>query len=236
MAIRNIVKIDEDKCNGCGICVRACAEGAIQIIDGKARLVSEIYCDGLGACLGHCPQDAITIEKREAKAFDEAETNRHILVGAGKPELPCGCPGTMARHIERKTTGTSSALPNEQSSSALTNWPVQLMLIPTNAPYLKNADLLLAADCVPFSCSEFHQKLLAGKALIIGCPKLDDANIYVEKLSEILRINKPKSLTVAHMEVPCCKGLIRIAEAAIAGSGVNIAINDITVGINGVIK
>jgi Pyruvate/2-oxoacid:ferredoxin oxidoreductase delta subunit len=229
--IRKIVKIDEDKCDGCGQCVPSCAEGAIQIVDGKAKLVSDIYCDGLGACLGECPKDAITIEEREAPAFDEAAAQEHDRRQQDEEALPCGCPGSAARTIEREQA--PAAQPAAPAQSGLSHWPVQLKLVPFNAPYFQEADLLLVADCVPFALADFHARFLQGNPIAIGCPKLDDANFYVEKLADILRESSVKSLTVVHMEVPCCRGLTRIAAAAIDASGAAIPVNDVTISISG---
>jgi len=217
MAKRKIIKIDEEKCNGCGKCVPNCAEGALQIIDGKAKLVSEIFCDGLGACLGHCPQDAITIEEREAEAFDEEKTKEHLV----KEKHTHACPSSKAMELG--------------GSSQLGNWPVQIMLVPENAPYFDGADLLIAADCVAFAHADFHD-LLKGKVLLIGCPKLDDAKFYVEKLTSIFKENNIKSITTAHMEVPCCFGLISIIKEALEASGKNIDHKEITIGIKGDLK
>jgi Pyruvate/2-oxoacid:ferredoxin oxidoreductase delta subunit len=241
MAVRKIVKIDEEKCDGCGLCVPSCAEGAIQIIDGKAKLVSEIYCDGLGACLGTCPQDAITIEEREADEFNEAKAMAHVAKmkaeakPAPAPHPPMGgCPGALARSLQPaaapKTNGPG---PVGEIPSGLVNWPIQLMLVPPSAPYFQGADILLAADCVPFAYPDFHRKILAKKPLVIGCPKLDDARFYVEKLAQLIQQSNIRSLTVAVMEVPCCTGLIQIAEAAIERSGRSIPLKTITFGIQG---
>ena len=232
MAIRNIVKIDEDKCNGCGECVPACAEGAIRIIDGKAKLISEIYCDGLGACLGECPQDAITIEQREAAEFDEQATKAHLAEKKSpQQQSDFVCPGIMARNLR------DNAGPIESGSvsvpSQLSHWPVQLMLVSPQGPYFTNADLLLVADCVPFAMGNFHEKFLKNHSIVVGCPKLDNAEFYIDKLTEILKVNNLKSLTVVHMEVPCCSGLRHIAQKAIAGSGVKMSFKDITVDLRG---
>ena len=232
---RNIVSIDEEKCNGCGLCVSACAEGAIQLIDGKARLVSDVYCDGLGACLGKCPQDAISVDVREAVAFDEAAAVRHVQALAArekaKSKMACGCPGTMAREIKR--THAAERAHSERVPSELTHWPVQLRLVSPMAPYLHEADLLLVADCVPFALADFHDRFLRGKPIVVGCPKLDDANYYVDKLAEIIRNNSLKSLTVVHMEVPCCSGLSRIAGMAREAAGSDVPVRDVTISING---
>ena len=232
MAIRNIVLIDEEKCNGCGDCVGACAEGAIQIIDGKAKLVSEIYCDGLGACLGHCPMDAISIEKRESAEFDEAATEEHLAQMKNKVEKKSfsQCPGTMMQSFAKPADQGS---PDGDVSSQLAHWPVQFSLVSPRAPYFKNADLLVAADCVPFAMGDFHSKLLKGKAVAIGCPKLDDVQPYIDKLAEIIRISDLKSLAVVHMIVPCCSGMAYIAKQAIAASGVKLSFQDITIDLQG---
>jgi len=241
MAKRKIVKIDEQKCTGCGLCIPNCAEGALQIVDGKAKLVKEIYCDGLGACLGHCPEAAITIEERDAAAFDEKATEKHLQKLKKKEEkkdLPCGCPGTAVKSFKKHSPPATSCDQREsrKTESELTQWPVQLMLVPVTAPYLKDADLLIAADCVPFSYPDFHQDFLKGKALVIGCPKLDAATIYEEKLAEIFKSNNIKSVTVVHMEVPCCFGLNQIVNEALRLSGKKIPLKEITVGIRGDLK
>lgn len=232
---RNIIHIDEDKCNGCGLCVPACAEGAIQIIDGKARLAADNLCDGLGACLGHCPQDAIHIEVREADEFDEAAVVKKI--GKKQDGAPAhghgqgGCPSARIMSFEKPQTASLSV--SAPQTSAIGNWPVQLKLIPVSAPFLKGADLLLAADCAPFAYADFHRELLAGKVLLIGCPKLDDAEEYKKKLTAILNENDVKSLTVAYMEVPCCSGLVALAKQALAASDVDIPLQTACIGIRG---
>ena len=225
MTKRKIVHIDEEKCTGCGDCIPNCAEGALQIIDGKAKLVKEIYCDGLGACLGHCPEDAITIEEKEADSFNEEATKKHLddMKKEKNKDLPCGCPGTAVKSFKK-------------FKSELTQWPVQLMLVPVEAPFLKDRDLLIAADCVPFSYPDFHQDYLKDKALVIGCPKLDAATIYEEKLAEIFKRNNIKSITVLHMEVPCCFGLVRIVKEALRLSGKKIPFKEVTIGIKGDVK
>ncbi|MGE5293456.1 MAG: ATP-binding protein [Solirubrobacterales bacterium] len=232
MAVRNVVKIDEAKCNGCGLCATACAEGAIKIIDGKAKLVSDAYCDGLGACLGHCPQDAITIEQREAAAFDEEAVKAHLGHGAKEEEPLFVCPGLAAHQLKPQQYATqqenSHAVPSQ-----LSHWPVQLKLVSPTAPYFADADMLLVADCVPFAMGDFHSRFLRGRSVAVGCPKLDDAGAYIEKLAQILRSNDLRSLTVVHMEVPCCSGLTRVARAAIALSGKSMSFDDVTVSIRG---
>ena len=232
MVLRNVVKIDEKKCNGCGLCVSACAEGAIEIIDGKAKLVSEVYCDGLGACIGHCPEDAITIEKREAAEFNEEDTRAH-LAGENNVQTQAGtlvCPGMMVKKLREKGETTSSAA---QVPSRLSHWPVQLKLVSPAAPYFANADLLLVADCVPFAMGDFHSRFLKNHSIVVGCPKLDDAEFYIEKLGAILKANKLNSLTVIHMEVPCCSALTQIAREAITRSGVKMSFEDVTIDLRG---
>lgn len=232
MALRNIVRIDEDKCTGCGLCATACAEGAIKIINGKARLVSETYCDGLGACLGHCPEDAITIEQREAAEFDEKAVKVH-LGREGKPQTEplFVCPGMAMHQLARDETPTQDDAADVPSQ--LGQWPVQLKLVSPTAPYFADADLLLVADCVPFAMGDFHRKFLRGRGIAVGCPKLDDAQFYVEKFAQILRANHLRSLTVVHMEVPCCSGLTRVAREAIELSGKPLGFEDITISLRG---
>lgn len=238
MPTREIVEIDQQKCNGCGQCVPACAEGAIRIVNGKARLVSDVYCDGLGACLGHCPQDAIRIVKREAAEFDEEAVRNHTArretVAAGHHH---GCPGTAVRSLVGNALPMARPRPTmpqpPTDGHGLANWPVQLHLVPPEAPFLKNADVVLAADCAAFAMPGFHQDVLRGRPLLIGCPKLDDAQAYVEKLTRILSIAGVRSLTVVRMEVPCCMGLMRIAQAAQAMAGSDAPIEEIVVGVGG---
>lgn len=251
--IRKIVHIDEEKCNGCGVCVPACVEGALQIINGKARLASEIYCDGLGACLGKCPQDAITVEEREAPAFDEAATEHHVAetkttktvhacpgagvqqfaraASTGEERLPCDCPSTVVSRFERK-----EATPAARQPSTLAHWPLQLTLVPPGAPFLQGADVLLSGDCVPYAYGNFHRDFLKDHAVLVACPKLDDFGAQQQKLTEILRRSDIKSLTVLHMEVPCCFGLANLARAAVAASGKDIPMTEITIGVRGDVK
>lgn len=248
--IREIVRIDEEKCDGCALCVPACAEGAIRIVDGKAKLLADNLCDGLGACLGHCPQDAIVIEKRDADGFDEHAVETHLKSqgaphppSAPQPEGHGGCPSARMIGFAPPTGGCPSAQVREvappqeggevagRRPSELRQWPVQMHLVPPTAPFLQGAELLLAADCVPFAHPEFHRDLLQGKALLIGCPKLDDGQAYLQKLTAILSRNDIRSLTVAHMEVPCCSGLIAIARQALAASGRDVPLRTVRVGI-----
>ncbi len=237
-ALRKIVRIDEDKCNGCGVCVPACVEGALQIVDGKAKLVSETYCDGLGACLGECPMGAITVEEREAEEFDEDATKHHMEKSVhdhDRDELPCGCPSATITRFERQGTGQSAGEPQHQPSM-LGHWPVQLTLVPPTAPFLKDADLLLVADCVPFAYGDFHQRFLANRALLVACPKLDDYQSHLTKLTDILRHSQVRSLTVLRMEVPCCSGLTRMAQQAIDLSARDTPLREITIGVKGDLK
>lgn len=271
---RNIITISEDKCNGCGNCITGCPEGALQIIDGKARLVSDLFCDGLGACIGTCPQDAITIEEREAQPYDEFKV-MHNIIKAGPnvikahlkhlhdhnettyfnqalrflkdnnidvPEyseqqhsktLPCGCPGSMTKDL-RKNKSPDVTTDNVKLTSELNNWPIQLQLINPGAPYLKNADLLIAADCSPFAYPNFHQRFLKNKILIMFCPKLDKTlDQYIDKLAEIFNTQDIKSITIAHMEVPCCSGIEVVVKKALEKAQKNITIKDYTISING---
>ncbi|OGR60343.1 MAG: hypothetical protein A2X36_08115 [Elusimicrobia bacterium GWA2_69_24] len=279
--VREIVRIDEEKCDGCGLCVPQCAEGAIKIIDGKARLAADNLCDGLGACLGHCPQGAITIEKRAAQDFDEAAVHAALAGGhthapakrtapahaepplplstgrdrarGGSPDArPCGCPGSMQREL-RPARMPAAHAPHADPESAqdrgasapaaapaaggdrpsqLRGWPVQLMLLPERGSMWEGADVLLSADCVPFAMAGFHEKLLAGKTLAIACPKLDDGDFYVEKLSRIFAGNAVKSVTVARMEVPCC-GIDGIVQEALARAKKDLPVKVITLGLRG---
>ena len=243
MATRKIVKIDEEKCTGCGLCIPNCAEGALKIVDGKAKLITDKFCDGLGACLGHCPEDAITVIEREAEEFDEKAVE--VFLHKQKEVEPqpepkpqpvfTGCPSSMAMHFKVSESGAES-VSTKPAVSQLTQWPVQLKLVPINAPYFQDADLLIAADCVPFAYANFHQDFLKGKAVVVGCPKLDDIQFYKEKLTEIFKTNSIKSITVPYMEVPCCFGLVKVTEDAIAASGKNIPFKKIKVGIRGDIK
>ena len=230
--VRKIVKIDEEKCNGCGICIPACAEGALQIIDGKARLVKEQYCDGLGACLGECPQDAITIEEREAEEFNEAAVEHYLHSKEHiHDELPCGCSSATVTQFERPAG--KGEVDTTAQPSMLGHWPVQLTLVPSSAPFLKGADLVLAADCVPFAYAGFHQDFLKDSALVVACPKLDDFEAHLNKLTEIVRQSEPKSITVVRMEVPCCSGLTHMARQALLASGKDIPLKEIIIGIKG---
>ncbi|APV44176.1 4Fe-4S binding domain-containing protein [Dehalogenimonas formicexedens] len=232
MPVRKIVKIDEEKCNGCGECVPSCVEGAIHIIDGKARLVSETYCDGLGACLGECPMDAISIEEREAPEFDEAAAVEHSARKTMKQAVH-SCPSTRMMSFDRPLGAPEKRPAETPDRSMLSNWPVQLTLVPPHAPFLKGADILLTADCVPFAYPNFHRDFLQGKSLLIACPKLDDCEAYLDKLIQIFRNAQPRSVTVLRMEVPCCGGLTQLVRQASLESGVSVPIQETTIGIRG---
>lgn len=270
---RDMISIDEEKCDGCGACIPNCPEGAIQVIDGKARLVGEALCDGLGACVGFCPRGAMTVEKREAEEYDERRVMANILkqgmnvVAAHLKHLDdhgqteylnqalaflkeqdveapdykgqqqpagaaaCGCQGWAP---PERSAAADNATQMGSLQSELRQWPVQLKLVPPKAPYFQNADILIAADCVPFAHGGFHSELLKDKAVIIFCPKLDEGvDAYVEKLSQIFRFNEIKSITIAHMEVPCCFGTNRVVEAAIKKSGKKIPVHSKVVSVKG---
>lgn len=246
--IRKIVSIDQDKCNGCGLCVPACAEGAIRIENGKAVLSADNLCDGLGACLGDCPMDAIKIIEREADEFDEEAVEKHLAatgrapLAHAAPAAPAkpaaapahhgGCPGSRAMSFAPRPAEQEAPAAGKQPSQ-LAQWPVQLHLVPTTAPYFQGADLLIAADCVPFAYADFHRDLLAGKAVVIGCPKLDDTRFYTEKLTELFRVSDIKSITVARMEVPCCGGIVMAARQAHAACGKDIPFTEVVIGVRG---
>lgn len=244
---RKIITIDDELCNGCGECVVACAEGAIQIVNGKARLVKQQYCDGFGDCVGECPTGALIIEELEVEAFDSEATREHLFKTQGSEAVARmeeantrhaaahkagGCPGSKAVSFDKPSAPAQTG----ELPSQLSHWPIQMHLVSPDMPVLKNADLLLAADCTAFSYGDFHRKLLAGKVLIIGCPKLDDTEAYREKLTEIIKKNDLKSLTVAHMEVPCCHGLARLAQEALERAASNLQLQTVILGIHGEIK
>lgn len=298
MALRKIIEIDENICNGCGNCIPNCPEGALQVIDGKARLISDLFCDGLGACIGECPAGAIKVVEREAVPYDETKVMENIarqgksvitahlkhLKDHGETDLynealeylknnnieseeevkmnnndsenqdrlPCGCPGSAVMDLREEKhmdtgkhdikqdnsnpkTARIAELLNQLTSkeSKLRQWPVQIMLVPPNAPYLRNADLLIAADCVPFAYAGFHEDFLENKVLLVGCPKLDDSEFYMKKFTDIIKNNDIKSITVVHMEVPCCFGMLGIVKQAIKDSGKDIPLKAINIGIRG---
>lgn len=238
MAKRKIVEIDRDKCNGCGLCTTACAEGALALdAENKAVLVREIYCDGLGACLDVCPVDALKVVERESDGYDPKAAFDHVLKTRGAAaaskihDTHSGCPGSLARDIP--CDPEEGRGPEAPAPSRLTQWPVQLHLVSPLAPYFRGCDLLIAADCTAFALGGFHDGLLKGKKLVIACPKLDDTQGYVEKLAELIRQNGLASLTVAIMTVPCCSGLERIVRMAVEASGVAVEVKKVVVGIDG---
>lgn len=274
MAKREIITIDEEKCNGCGNCIPGCPEGALQIIDNKARLVSDLFCDGLGACIGDCPEGAISVIKREAEPYDEIKVIKNIAkqgknvikahlehlknhgetgflkqatdyleengienpleveVKASKDKTSCGCPGSSVRDMrDDKREATEDTGISQKSE--LKQWPVQIHLVPVNAPFFDGADLLITADCVPFAYGNFHRDFLKGKILLMGCPKLDDAEFYRDKITDIFKGNNIKSITIVRMEVPCCFGLVKLVKDALLESGKDIPVENITIKVNG---
>ncbi|OGW74705.1 MAG: 4Fe-4S ferredoxin [Omnitrophica bacterium RBG_13_46_9] len=283
MSERKIIKIDKNKCTGCGLCIPNCPEGALQLIDGKVTLISDLFCDGLGGCIGHCPEGAITVEKREAEQYDEKKVMENIAkqgknvikahlshlrdhgehkylrqameflkerdmeIPVEKPTkadhpLPCGCPGSSVMEFSvtpakggqvRKEETPEGGESGPGLVSQLRQWPIQIKLVPPVAPYLADADLLIAADCVPFSYADFHDDFLKGRILLVGCPKLDDSEFYKERITQILKNNDIKSIVCIHMEVPCCFGMLQIVKRALEASGKEIPFKDITIGIKG---
>jgi Fe-S-cluster-containing hydrogenase component 2 len=229
---RKVIQIDQEKCIGCGLCANACMQGAIQIINGKAQLVSESYCDGLGMCLPQCPKDAIQLVEKESETFETERRNIKLKtpsqIGTG-----CGCPSTQTKVIDRVDNG---AAPAGSQPSRLRQWPVQLRLLNPEAPFFKNANLLLCADCVMTAYGDFQEKLLKNRAIAIACPKLDNTEGYVEKLAEIIAKNNIKTIVVARMEVPCCGGIVRILNQALQLSGKEIAVRELTITIDGKVK
>ena len=226
---RKMIRIDEEKCNGCGLCADACHEGAIGMVNGKAKLLRDDYCDGLGDCLPVCPVDAIRFVEREAAAYDAEAVRRRMEEkrGAQAGNLPCGCPGTQVREFERQAAAAPGPV-----ASQLSQWPVQIKLAPVNAPYFNGADLLVAADCTAYAYGNFHNEFIKGRIALIGCPKLDDTD-YTDKLAEIIRTNEIGSVTVARMEVPCCGGLEQAVKQALAQSGKRIPWQVITISTEG---
>ena len=243
--IRKIIVIDREKCNGCGLCASACAEGAIAMVDGKAELIRDDYCDGLGNCLPACPTGAISFEEREAAAYDEEAVKHHLesreaerAAEASRQEEPlaCGCPGSMSRSIQRGEVGKIAPAAGRpaapEPASELRQWPVQIQLAPVTAPYFQNANLLVAADCTAYARGDFHSRFIRGRVVLVGCPKLDPVD-YTEKLTEIIRRNEIKSVTVVRMEVPCCGGLERAVKNALMASGKFLPWQVVTISVNG---
>ncbi len=235
--LRKIIKIDENKCNGCGLCVTACHEGAIVLVDGKARLLRDDYCDGLGDCLPACPTGAISFEMREAAAYDEAAVLARLRKKSGGNSEFNGCPGSRAALNELKPARSGGIAKSVETGavehpSRLRQWPVQIKLVPVDAPYFAGADLLIAADCTAFACADLHERIMKDRITLIGCPKLDQAD-YAEKLAAILARNDINSLTVARMEVPCCGGLAHAVQDALKRSGKDIPLRIITITTDG---
>jgi len=242
MPNRKIIEIDEDKCTGCGACVTKCAEGALQIVDGKARVVNEVFCDGLGACIGECPEDALRIVERDAPDFDEEVVKEHIEQKPRKEAAPiglepCGCPShnpMMVKAQHSKGAGMAHQ-PKETDDlpPELMNWPIQWKLVRPDMPFFKGSDLLLAADCVPFAFRDFHGVFMVDKPVIIGCPKLDEQQAYLDKLTDMIKNSTPKSINIVHMEVPCCHGLAKLVAEALRRSGKDIPVRTTVIGIKG---
>jgi ferredoxin len=234
---RKIIEIDEELCNGCGQCIISCAEGALKIEDGKAKLVAEKYCDGLGACLGECPTGALQVIERESEDFDEAAVHEHLenMKSKDQPEenLACGCPSAALMSFSKVCAGREEATENTSAVSALSHWPVQIRLVPPTAPFFKNADLLVAADCTPVAYPMFHRDFLTGKTVMIGCPKFDDAAAYVEKFAQVFQANNIKSVTVVVMEVPCCSGLPLIVRKGMQLAGKDVPMEQIVISARG---
>lgn len=240
--VRKIIHIDEEKCNGCGLCVDACHEGAIELVDGKARLVSDEYCDGLGDCLPECPTGAISIIERKGKPFDKQAVQKRLKELEKEEEiLPCGCPGTLAKSIKRKDTSEkvkeeikSSCCSNKEVvSSELRQWPVQISLINPSASYFDDADILIAADCTAYAYGNFHKDFMKGKVTLIGCPKLDNINYYMEKFVEIFKNNDIKSITVVRMQVPCCNGLANAVKKSMLAAELIVPYKEVVITAEG---
>jgi NAD-dependent dihydropyrimidine dehydrogenase PreA subunit len=243
---RKIIEIDDELCDGCGNCVPSCAEGALKIIDGKARVVADLYCDGLGACLGECPTGALRIIEREADEFDEKAVEEHLAKQKKEepqimPMASGGCPSARlqtfapAEAAPAADPGRQANRPaaSDQAESALTHWPVQIMLVPPTAPFLKNADLLVLADCVPVAFPTLHRDFLGGKAVMMGCPKFDDAQHYIEKFAQICKVSGIRSITSVVMEVPCCSALPVIVKKGMELSGVEIPMEEVVISTRG---
>jgi len=237
---RKIIEIDEELCDGCGQCVPSCAEGALDIVDGKARLVSEVYCDGLGACLGECPTGALQIVEREVEDFDEEAVEEFLKSKAKEtpPQeatLPCGCPSTQIQSFISPTPCQEANEPisQESSESAMSHWPVQISLVPPTAPFLKGSNLLIAADCTPVAYPDFHRDFLRGKTVMVGCPKFDDVEEYIQKFADIFKTADIKSITALIMEVPCCSSLPVIIKKAMDAAGKDIPMEEIVISTRG---
>jgi len=234
--MRKIIEIDEDICDGCGKCVMECAEGALEIIDGKAKVVSETFCDGMGACIGECPAGALKIVEREAAPFNEEEVKNRLAEKEEKA-LPCGCPSAHIQIFDKLPAGAAANEPKHLKStpeeSSLSHWPIQIKLIPASAPFLKGADLLVLADCTAVAFPTLHRDLLRGKVVMMGCPKLDDVHEYVQKFTDIFQLAGIKSVTVVVMEVPCCLGMPMIVKKAMAAANQKIPVKETVLGRRG---
>lgn len=230
--LRKIIEINEDLCTGCGLCIPGCAEGALAIIDGKARIVRDMYCDGLGACIGHCPEGALTIVEREADAFDEAAAMEYVRRMGGVAPAHPGAGGCPSAQVQTITPCAQANVPASQAGT-LSHWPVQIRLVPPHAPFLHNARLLIVGDCCPVATPAFHSEFLPGRVVLVGCPKFDDAPSYVERLAAIFQHNPIADITVLEMEVPCCAGMSRIVGQALRTSGADIAWRTVVVGRDG---
>ncbi len=237
--LRKIIEIDEELCDGCGQCVPACEEGAIEIIGGKARLVAEKYCDGLGACMGECPTGALKIVEREAEDFDELAVEQYLKARRAESAVPgaaCGCPSEQVADLKPAgRQGLSGPSLSGTSVSLLGHWPIQIRLIPAHAPFLKNADLLITADCAAAACPDYHQRFVKGKVVMLGCPKFDDATDYVKRFREILEKNSIRSISIVIMEVPCCSAMIGIIKKAIEDSGTHFQVRKTVIGLKGAV-
>ncbi|MFZ5570469.1 MAG: ATP-binding protein [Thermodesulfobacteriota bacterium] len=237
--MRKIIEIDDERCDGCGQCVPACAEGAIQVIDGKARVIEDRFCDGLGACLGECPNGALRVIEREADEFDEEAVEEHLAHSVTAPEpaktMACGCPSAQIQSFEPRTPCQMANAPQQVAgeASALSHWPVQIRLVPPDAPFLKNADLLILADCAAVAYPTLHRDFLKGKVVLMGCPKFDDAEAYMDKFTAIFRTAKPRSITSVFMEVPCCGGLPMMVRKALAAAGGQIPHQEVVIACRG---
>ena len=239
MALREVIRIDEEKCDGCGVCVPSCAEGALQIINGRVKLMAEKYCDGLGACLGECPRGALKVIEREAEDFDEHAVEEH-LKSAGpahkeEPAMACGCPSAHIQTFAPAQFSPEAKKPASQAGtpSALSHWPVQIRLVPPTAPFLKGANLLVAADCTPIAYPNFHRDFLKGKVVMLGCPKFDEAQAYIQKFADIFNTAGIKSIEVVTMEVPCCQGLPMIVKKGLELSGKKIPLSQVIISTRG---
>ena len=235
--MRKIIEIDEERCDGCGQCVPGCAEGALAIVDGKAKVVSDVFCDGLGACIGDCPNDALKLIEREAEEFDEAAVEEHLenlKTKGDEQKLACGCPSTQIQSfISTACEGANQPAAIAGTESALAHWPVQINLVPPHAPFLKNADLLVVADCAPLAFPDFHSRFLKGKAVMLGCPKFDNVEAYVDKFAQIFSTAEIKSITTVVMEVPCCAGLPFIIKKGLEKSGKDVPLTEVVVSTRG---